>query len=132
MSPTDSEALSEILLELLGNRFTHFDKAVEHLSAYFTDDYPVDATGAEVLDGAEEGLEQLAARYVDLENFEAASCEAALRELADERGEKAGQLIHPARFAISGAKAGPSLFEAMELLGRERVVTRLRAPRREG
>lgn len=128
----DDEARARLgrLLELLGNRFTHYDKAVEHLSAYFGDDYPVDDSAATVLDGAEEGLRELAARYAELENFDAASCEQALRDLAEERGEKAGQLIHPARFAISGAKAGPSLFDAMELLGRERVVERLRDPRR--
>ena len=30
------------ILELLGNRFSHFDRTVPHLSAYFSDDYPVD------------------------------------------------------------------------------------------
>jgi glutamyl-tRNA synthetase len=115
------------LLELLGNRFRHFDQSVPHLSAYFGDDYPVDPEGAKTLEGAGEGLAQLAERFASLEPFDAASCEGALRELAAERGEKAGALIHPCRFAVSGSTSGPSLFDALELLGRDRVVRRLRA-----
>jgi len=36
-------------------------------------------------------------------------------------------VIHPARVALTGKTAGPGLFELMELLGRPRVVARLRA-----
>lgn len=118
------------ILDLLGNRFSHFDRTVPHLSAYFSDEYPVDPEIAEEVDDAMRGrLAALADRYEALDPFDAAGAEQALRDLAKESGEKAGTLIHPARFAISGSGSGPSLFDAMELLGRERVVRRLRAPR---
>ncbi len=39
---------------------------------------------------------------------------------------KAGRVIHPARMAVSGKTKGAGLFEMMEVLGRERVVERLR------
>ena len=57
----------------------------------------------------------------------AGEAEEALRLLAKDSGEKAGAYIHSARFAISGSGSGQSLFDAMEVLGRERVVARLRA-----
>lgn len=117
------------LLDLLGNRFSHFDRTVPHLSAYFSDAYPVDAEIAATLDDAVRArLAQLADRYEALKVFDAATAESALRDLAADTGEKAGDYIHPARFAISGSGSGPSLFDAMELLGQERVVRRLRAP----
>jgi glutamyl-tRNA synthetase len=34
--------------------------------------------------------------------------------------------VHPVRLAISGVSYGPGLFELMELLGRERVVARMK------
>ena len=120
----------ERLLGLLGNRFRHFDRTVSHLSSYFSDDYPVDAEGAaQIDDAARDRLRRLADTYEAVESFDAASAEASLRALAEETEEKPGAYIHPARFAISGSTSGPSLFDAMELLGRERVVRRLREPR---
>jgi glutamyl-tRNA synthetase len=118
------------ILDLLGNRFSHFDRAVPHLSAYFSDDYEVDPEIAGTIDEAtRDRLGSLADRYAALARFDAASAEGALRELAEEQGEKAGAFIHPARFAISGSGSGPSLFDAMEVLGQDRVVRRLRHPR---
>jgi len=39
---------------------------------------------------------------------------------------KAGQLIHPCRVAISGQTVGPSLYHMLEVLGRGRVLGRLK------
>jgi glutamyl-tRNA synthetase len=57
--------------------------------------------------------------------FDKASIEAAYRKLADELKVKAAELIHPTRVAISGKTVGAGLFDMMELLGREKVVSRL-------
>lgn len=57
--------------------------------------------------------------------FDAATLETALRALADERGIKAGPLIHATRVAVTGQAVSPGLFEVLELMGRERVVARL-------
>jgi glutamyl-tRNA synthetase len=34
--------------------------------------------------------------------------------------------VHPVRVALTGSTAGPGLFELMELLGRDRMIARLR------
>jgi glutamyl-tRNA synthetase len=59
--------------------------------------------------------------------FDEASLEQALRRLADERGVKAGVLIHATRIAMTGRMVSPGLFEMLVLLGRERVLARLQA-----
>ncbi|HHW14280.1 MAG TPA: glutamate--tRNA ligase, partial [Firmicutes bacterium] len=38
-----------------------------------------------------------------------------------------GELIHPARTALTGRKVSPGIYDVVELLGRETVVRRLRA-----
>jgi glutamyl-tRNA synthetase len=55
------------------------------------------------------------------------SCEHALRGIAETEGVKAGLLINATRVAIVGQAVAPPLFETMLVLGRERVVRRLRA-----
>jgi glutamyl-tRNA synthetase len=59
--------------------------------------------------------------------FDEASLEHALRQLAEQRGVKAGTLIHATRIAMTGRMVSPGLFEMLVLLGRDRVLSRLKA-----
>lgn len=47
------------------------------------------------------------------------------REIADQFGVKAAVLIHPLRFAISGTKVTPGLFELMQVLGQGACLRRI-------
>ena len=97
--------------------------------AFFTDDFPYDpeavkkfwkdATLASLLD-------TLAARLAATEPFDLAETEKTLRGLAEEKGIRAGLLINATRVALTGQAVAPSLFDVIVLLGRERVVARLR------
>jgi len=48
-----------------------------------------------------------------------------VRGVSESLGLKAKELIHPLRYVLTGKTVGPSLFEAMALLGRDKVITRL-------
>jgi glutamyl-tRNA synthetase len=65
------------------------------------------------------------ARLESTEPFTAAPLEAALRALAAEQGIKAGTLIHATRVAVTGQAVSPSLFDVLEVMGRDRVLRRL-------
>lgn len=54
------------------------------------------------------------------------SCDHALRGLAQSEGVKAGLLINATRVAIVGRAVAPPLFDTMLVLGKARVVSRLR------
>ena len=75
---------------------------------------------------ADARLVALATKLDPLPAWTLEALEAATRALASESGVKAGEVIAPARVALTGRKAAPGIFEVMWLLGRERVVTRLR------
>ncbi len=51
--------------------------------------------------------------------------EIVLRDLAEIESISAGKIIHPTRLALSGTGSGPSLFDMMELLGKETCLRRL-------
>jgi glutamyl-tRNA synthetase len=71
-------------------------------------------------------LESLAGRLGCTDPFNAEETERTLRAFAEEKGVKAGLLINAARVALTGQAVAPGLFEVMAVLGRERVVERLR------
>jgi glutamyl-tRNA synthetase len=78
-------------------------------------------------DGTPDLLRAAAERLEGLAAFSAETAEAAYRALAEERGIKPADIIHPTRLVVTGRTVGPSLFVVLELLGRDEVCRRLRA-----
>jgi len=68
-----------------------------------------------------------AERLEQLPDWNAPAIEEALREMADDLGEKPRQAFGPIRLAVTGSKVSPGLFESLELLGREESLRRLSA-----
>ena len=96
---------------------------------FFTDDYPFDPEAVKKSCSApqtSERLTKLTDKFASVTAWDAANLEAALKALAAELGVKTGELIHPCRVAASGKSAGPSLYHMLEVLGRDRVLARLR------
>jgi glutamyl-tRNA synthetase len=96
---------------------------------FFTDDYPFDPEAVKKscsTPQTSERLAKLAGKFAALSTWDAAGLETALKALATESGVKTGDLIHPCRVAVSGKSAGPSLYHMLGVLGRDRVLARLR------
>jgi glutamyl-tRNA synthetase len=97
--------------------------------AFFTDDFAYDAEAREKFWKDEKLpmlLEKLAGALDALPEWNHDSCDAALRTLAAAEGVKAGLLINATRVAIVGRAVAPPLFETMVVIGKQRVVSRLR------
>ena len=48
------------------------------------------------------------------------------RNIAEQAGVKLGKLAQPLRAAVTGETISPSIFEVMEILGREETLSRIR------
>jgi glutamyl-tRNA synthetase len=96
--------------------------------SFFREDFAYEDEGKKHLEKPEsrEYLAILADRLAGITDFSHPTIEAVFREFAEERGVKVGPIVHPARMAVSGKTKGAGLFEMMEVLGRERVVARMR------
>lgn len=70
-------------------------------------------------------LRKLLERFVSLSGFSKQAWEEQFKRLVDEEGMKMGQLAQPVRVALTGRTASPGLFDVMEVLGRERTLSRL-------
>jgi glutamyl-tRNA synthetase len=101
----------------------------EWMSYFFHDDFEFEPEAAKKVFTPEgvANLGRLRGRLgaLDEKQFTAAELEQEFKTLAAGTGQKAGALVHPARLAVSGRPVGPSLYHLLEVLGRERVLSRL-------
>jgi glutamyl-tRNA synthetase len=83
--------------------------------------------GAAVLLGQEarEMLHRTYDRLSALAEWDAASVEAAIREVAEGKGVKLGKLAQPLRAALTGRTTSPGIFDVLALLGREESLARI-------
>jgi glutamyl-tRNA synthetase len=70
-------------------------------------------------------LGQLVERLRQIDDWNEENIEKVVREVAEELNLKGKQIIHPVRVALSGKTVGPSLFQTMEVLGKEKSIIRL-------
>lgn len=118
-----------MIIKVLGNRLKLLKDAPGHIGYFFKDDFPVDHHAVERHLAREEvpaRLRRLAGALDELRYFDRERVEETLRSLADDMGIEAGELIHPARVALTGGTVSPDIFWVIVLLGKEKTVERLR------
>ncbi|MEV7428610.1 glutamate--tRNA ligase [Nocardioides sp. NPDC092400] len=124
--------LLDLAMPLVTERINKLTEAVDMLGFLFVaeEDFTRDeADAAKLLD--EKGVEVVQAAYDAVEGLEtwstAAIQEALQGKLVEELGLKPRNAFGPVRVAITGRRVSPPLFESMELLGRDRSLSRLRS-----
>jgi len=75
---------------------------------------------------ASKEIDFLLKRLEPINDFTKENLEKEFRLTAEKLELKLKALIHPVRVALMGRKDGPGLFETMEVLGKERAVSRLK------
>jgi glutamyl-tRNA synthetase len=96
---------------------------------FFTDDYSVDEEAVKKYLAGPDSKKVLSGflqKIEKMKDFSARAIEDACRAMAEEEKIKPGRIIHPTRVAISGKTQGAGLFEMMEVLGKKKVIERLR------
>ncbi|MCK4245247.1 MAG: glutamate--tRNA ligase [Candidatus Omnitrophica bacterium] len=76
-------------------------------------------------------LTSLKQELENLSDFSAGSLEKTIRNWTKNKDLKTKDVFHPLRVAITGRTVGPGLFETMEVLGKERVLKRLKGAERK-
>ncbi|HWY92119.1 MAG TPA: glutamate--tRNA ligase [Chthoniobacterales bacterium] len=116
------------VLEIVKEKIKFFKEVPGWIDFFFTEGFPFDqsAVGQSLRKpGAMARLRSLRDAYAALEVWSATNLESTLKHLGKEIGCKAGDLIHPARVAVSGKAIGPSLYHMFEVMGRDRVLRRI-------
>jgi glutamyl-tRNA synthetase len=135
----DEKYLRDVLA-IVKEKIKIFRDVPEWTAYFFTEDYDFDPAALEKVFGKAEAVTRLQAlqgEFATAQNWTAEPLESSLKALAQKLGCKTGDLVHPARVAVSGRSIGPSLYHMLEVMGKERVLRRfertqahLRAPSR--
>ena len=115
-------------IDLVKPRARKLHDIVPQLVPFLRDDVERDAAAVAKHLSAPDLVPHLSAwraKLADTTPFDPPTIESALRTLADERGIKAGTLIHATRVAVTGQAVSPGIFEVLALVGRERAIRRL-------
>ena len=120
--------VSQVLL-LEQERIKRLDEAPELTEFFFQDTLEYDPKGVRKWLSppvAKPILERLLQRLEELPEWTGESLEAAIRGCAEDLDVKAAEVIHRARVSTTGRTRGPGLFETLTVLGRERVIQRIK------
>jgi len=116
------------LLGLLRVRARTIDDIVRQAPPYFGDSVVLDPDAVAKHWKDPDTADLLAAvrdRLAAVTDWSPATLEESLRSLAESRGIGPGKLFQPLRVALTGSSVSPGIFEVLELLGRERSLSRL-------
>jgi glutamyl/glutaminyl-tRNA synthetase len=124
---TFPEGYVRATLQTCKGKINTFDELPAYCGFYFTDEFTYNPEGAAKHFTAENKPRLTAVReaFAQLTSFDAATLEATLKTAAAALGVKIGALVHPTRLAVTGSNAGPSLYHLLEVLGKEKVLSRL-------
>lgn len=99
-------------------------------SRYFFDDalsFDTAAVTKHLTPEARELLSVLTSRFELINDWNAAALHQCLHDFANERGLGLGKIAQPLRVALTGSTVSPPIDGTLELLGRDRVLARLKS-----
>ncbi len=127
--PVDDDMLLKII-PLIRERLVTLDDCLPFAAWFFRDNVEVNPVEliAKKLTAAEsaEIVRKSYALLKDLPEFTHAVIETPMRMLVDELGLSPNQVFGVLRVAITGQMVSPPLFESMEIIGKQKVLERLR------
>jgi glutamyl-tRNA synthetase len=116
------------VLKIVQEKIKLLTEVPDWIGYFFTEDYEYDPEAVAktfAAAGVMSRLGKLRETYQLVPEWNAQTLEGSLKTLAANVPCKTGELIHPARLAVSGRSIGPSLYHMLEVMGRERVLARL-------
>ncbi|MFK2826820.1 glutamate--tRNA ligase [Bacillus sp. B190/17] len=126
-SPEEEEWVRQ-LIGLYQEKMSFGAEIVDMSELFFKEEISYEDEAKEVLE--EEQVSEVMASFLDkvenLDRFKADEIKQAMKAVQKETGHKGKKLFMPIRAAVTGQTHGPDLPKAIELLGREKVVERLR------
>ncbi|MRX72568.1 glutamate--tRNA ligase [Bacillus lacus] len=116
------------LIELYQEQMSFGAEIVELSDMFFKEDLEYNHEARSVLEEEQvpEVLRALAEEFAELSEFAAADIKGAVKAVQKKTGQKGKKLFMPVRVAVTGQTHGPELPQAIELLGKDRALARLK------
>jgi glutamyl-tRNA synthetase len=120
------EYLSKVISAML-ERVSFVKEILVNGNYFFEDPAEYDETTVKKRwkEDSAEHLKKLVEEFSNLNSPTRENYEEALRRTSEELNVGTGKLIHPVRLAVSGVGGGPGVFEILDIIGKERTISRL-------
>lgn len=128
-NPTAEEMdFARKLILLYQEQMSYGAEIVELSELFFKEDIEYGESESEALkgEGVPEVLQAFLQEVEALENFEAPEIKAAIKRVQKATGQKGKKLFMPIRVAVTGQEHGPDIATTISLLGKEKVIKRLK------
>lgn len=125
----EDEDYLQAVLKLAQPKARSLEDLPDYVGYFFKEAYPLDEkTGQKIAKKADPKalLAEVLPVLEGLESFDAETLKSALEAHADAQGQKIFAYFPALRYALSGVGGGPDLLPMLEVMGRERVLGRLR------
>lgn len=126
---SDEEYIGKVLA-LCQPKVANMESFPSMVRSFFCEDYPFDEAAKEKIFKKGDPLAR-AAELVDLfatlDDFSHDAIYAAIAKLAETKGVKTTEYFPILRYAVSGMAGGPDLMPMLEVLGRDKTVSRIKA-----
>ncbi|AVQ34120.1 glutamate--tRNA ligase [Staphylococcus muscae] len=115
------------LVALYQEQMSYAGEIVPLSELFFRDEKELDEAAQEVLNGEQvpELMRVLSAKLEALESFTAENVKKEIKAVQKETGIKGKNLFMPIRVAVTGQMHGPELPNTIEVLGKDKVLTRI-------
>lgn len=127
----DDKKWFEGTVDLIRERFYTLKDFSEQGRAFFSEDFDFDPKAIEKNlkkhSDLQTWLPDLAENFEAIEDFSHDNIFAAVKEFCEEKGTKVGVILNGARVLLTGQAVGPSMVAAIEQLGKEKTVMRLKS-----
>ena len=126
-APAHDDAWWSYLADQLQVRTKFLNDIPAAVKCFVSDDFAFDPKAVEKRlrkPGVKATLLDLVERFSKVEDWSAPALEALVKNLS--QGNGMGPWVHPIRVAVSGRGEGIGLFEMLQLLGKEKTLSRLR------
>jgi glutamyl-tRNA synthetase len=116
------------VIETLHARSKTLDDMAQSALFYFADeiDYEEKAARKFLKPAVLEAMQLLLAQLETLESFSEENLETAFKAVMDQTGLKLGKIAQPVRVALTGRTASPGIFEVATIIGKNKVIARLK------
>jgi glutamyl-tRNA synthetase len=118
----------ESVIKTLNIRSKTLKNMAEDALFYFAEDVSYDEKAAKkfLKPTALEPIQLLIAALESLDHFDEAKLEQAFKSVMEKTGLKLGKIAQPVRVALTGRTASPGIFEIIEIIGKDKVISRLK------
>ena len=127
----DDKVWFERTIDLIRERFYTLKDFSEQGRAFFSEDFDYNEKAInknlKKHKDLREWLPELATKFEALEDFSHDTIFATVKEFCNEKGTKVGVVLNGARVLLTGQGVGPSMVSAIEQLGKDKTVMRLKS-----